>query len=44
MLLLAHDATVTYCHSHIEKQPSIVRDADIAVAAVGRRRFMRATG
>jgi methylenetetrahydrofolate dehydrogenase (NADP+)/methenyltetrahydrofolate cyclohydrolase len=41
MLLLARDATVTYCHSHTDDLPSIVRDADIVVAAVGRRRFVR---
>src|SRR5271154_852373 len=37
MLLLARDATVTYCHSHTHGLPSIVRGADIVVAAVGRR-------
>ncbi len=41
MLLLACDATVTYCHSRTEDLPSIVRDADIVIAAVGRRRFVR---
>jgi len=41
MLLLARDATVTYCHSHTAELPSIVRDADIVVAAVGRPRFVR---
>lgn len=41
MLLLARDATVTYCHSHTDDLPSIVRDGDIVVAAVGRRRFVR---
>ena len=41
MLLLARDATVTYCHSHTDDLPSIVRDADILVAAVGRRRLVR---
>jgi methylenetetrahydrofolate dehydrogenase (NADP+)/methenyltetrahydrofolate cyclohydrolase len=41
MLLLARDATVTYCHSHTEMLPSIVRGADIVVAAVGRRRLVR---
>jgi len=35
MLLLARDATVTYCHSHTRDLPSIVRNADIVVAAVG---------
>jgi methylenetetrahydrofolate dehydrogenase (NADP+)/methenyltetrahydrofolate cyclohydrolase len=41
MLLLARDATVTYCHSRTEDLPSIVRNADIVIAAVGRRRFVR---
>lgn len=41
MLLLARDATVTYCHSHTADLPSIVREADIVVAAVGRPRFVR---
>jgi len=41
MLLLARDATVTYCHSHTEDLPSVVRDADIVVAGVGRQRFAR---
>jgi methylenetetrahydrofolate dehydrogenase (NADP+)/methenyltetrahydrofolate cyclohydrolase len=41
MLLLARDATVTYCHSRTNDLPSIVRDADIAIAAVGRPRFVR---
>jgi methylenetetrahydrofolate dehydrogenase (NADP+)/methenyltetrahydrofolate cyclohydrolase len=41
MLLLARDATVTYCHSHTAELPSIVRTADIVIAAVGRPRFVR---
>ena len=41
MLLLARDATVTYCHSHTEDLPAIVRTADIVVAAVGRPHFVR---
>ena len=41
MLLLARDATVTYCHSHTDDLPSVVRGGDIVVAAVGRRRFVR---
>jgi methylenetetrahydrofolate dehydrogenase (NADP+)/methenyltetrahydrofolate cyclohydrolase len=39
-LLLARDATVTVCHSRTEDLPSIVRGADIVVAAVGRPRFV----
>jgi methylenetetrahydrofolate dehydrogenase (NADP+)/methenyltetrahydrofolate cyclohydrolase len=41
MLLLARDATVTYCHSHTYDLPRIVRDADVVIAAVGRRGFVR---
>jgi methylenetetrahydrofolate dehydrogenase (NADP+) / methenyltetrahydrofolate cyclohydrolase len=41
MLLLARNATVTYCHSHTCDLPSVVRDADVVVAAVGRRCFVR---
>ena len=41
MLLLARDATVTYCHSRTRDLPSVVRSADIVVAAVGRPNFVR---
>jgi methylenetetrahydrofolate dehydrogenase (NADP+)/methenyltetrahydrofolate cyclohydrolase len=41
MLLLARDATVTYCHSRSEELPVMVRTADILVAAVGRPHFVR---
>jgi methylenetetrahydrofolate dehydrogenase (NADP+)/methenyltetrahydrofolate cyclohydrolase len=41
MLLLARDATVTYCHSRTRDLPEIVRTADIVVAAVGRPEFVR---
>lgn len=41
MLLLAADATVTYCHSRTQRLPDIVRSADIVVAAVGRPAFVR---
>jgi methylenetetrahydrofolate dehydrogenase (NADP+) / methenyltetrahydrofolate cyclohydrolase len=41
MLLLARDATVTYCHSRTVDLPGIVRDADLVIAAVGRPRFVR---
>ncbi|WP_037771468.1 MULTISPECIES: bifunctional 5,10-methylenetetrahydrofolate dehydrogenase/5,10-methenyltetrahydrofolate cyclohydrolase [Streptomyces] len=40
MLLLARDATVTYCHSRTAHLPAIVRDADVVVAAVGRPRLI----
>ncbi|MER6914572.1 bifunctional 5,10-methylenetetrahydrofolate dehydrogenase/5,10-methenyltetrahydrofolate cyclohydrolase [Streptomyces sp. NPDC000594] len=41
MLLLARDATVTYCHSRTVDLPAIVREADVVVAAVGRPRLIR---
>jgi len=41
MLLLARDATVTYCHSRTRGLPQIVATADIVVAAVGRPEFVR---
>jgi methylenetetrahydrofolate dehydrogenase (NADP+) / methenyltetrahydrofolate cyclohydrolase len=41
MLLLARDATVTYCHSRTQELSAIVGSADIVVAAVGRPRFVR---
>jgi methylenetetrahydrofolate dehydrogenase (NADP+) / methenyltetrahydrofolate cyclohydrolase len=40
MMLLARNATVTYCHSQTTDLTSIVREADILVAAVGRPRFI----
>ncbi|WP_306191138.1 MULTISPECIES: bifunctional 5,10-methylenetetrahydrofolate dehydrogenase/5,10-methenyltetrahydrofolate cyclohydrolase [unclassified Streptomyces] len=41
MLLLARDATVTYCHSRTRELSSVVREADVVVAAVGRPRLVR---
>ncbi|MGW0824568.1 bifunctional 5,10-methylenetetrahydrofolate dehydrogenase/5,10-methenyltetrahydrofolate cyclohydrolase [Streptomyces sp. NPDC002845] len=41
MLLLGRDATVTYCHSRTEGLASVVREADIVVAAVGRPELIR---
>jgi len=41
MMLLARNATVTYCHSRTVDLPSITRTADILVAAVGRPEFVR---
>jgi len=41
MLLLAADATVTYCHSRTRDLPAVVRSADIVVAAVGRAGLVR---
>jgi methylenetetrahydrofolate dehydrogenase (NADP+)/methenyltetrahydrofolate cyclohydrolase len=40
MLLLARDATVTYCHSRTANLPAITREADVVVAAVGRPRLI----
>ena len=41
MLLLARDATVTYCHSRTANLPEIVGEADIVVAAVGRPELIK---
>jgi methylenetetrahydrofolate dehydrogenase (NADP+)/methenyltetrahydrofolate cyclohydrolase len=41
MLLLARDATVTYCHSRTRDLPAIVRSGHIVVAAVGKAGFVR---
>ncbi|MFF7193420.1 bifunctional 5,10-methylenetetrahydrofolate dehydrogenase/5,10-methenyltetrahydrofolate cyclohydrolase [Streptomyces sp. NPDC008079] len=41
MLLLAKDATVTYCHSRTEDLAAVVAEADVVVAAVGRARLIR---
>lgn len=42
MLLLHKNATVTICHSRTKELASIVREADIVVAAVGRAKFVTA--
>lgn len=42
MLLLKESATVTICHSRTQDLPSITRQADILVAAIGRAGFIRA--
>ncbi|UNO38497.1 bifunctional 5,10-methylenetetrahydrofolate dehydrogenase/5,10-methenyltetrahydrofolate cyclohydrolase [Streptomyces sp. MST-110588] len=41
MLLLAKDATVTYCHSRTADLSRMVQEADVVVAAVGRPRLIR---
>ena len=41
MLLLQENATVTICHSRTADLPSITRQADILVAAIGRAGFIR---
>ena len=42
MLLLHADATVTLCHSRTKDLPSVTREADLLVAAIGRPGFIRA--
>ncbi|MEO7673418.1 MAG: bifunctional 5,10-methylenetetrahydrofolate dehydrogenase/5,10-methenyltetrahydrofolate cyclohydrolase [Pyrinomonadaceae bacterium] len=42
MLLLRENATVTVCHSRTKDLPSITRQADILVAAIGRAGFVKA--
>ena len=41
MLLLARDATVTYCHSRTQALADEVAQADIVIAAVGRPELIR---
>jgi methylenetetrahydrofolate dehydrogenase (NADP+)/methenyltetrahydrofolate cyclohydrolase len=41
MLLLARDATVTYCHSKTTDLAAAVSEADIVIAAVGRPELIR---
>ena len=41
MLLLQENATVTICHSRTRDLPSVTRQADILVAAIGRPGFIR---
>jgi len=41
MLLLARNATVTYCHSRTRELPQVVATADVLVAAVGIPNFVR---
>ena len=41
MLLLARNATVTYCHSRTRDLPQVVATADVVVAAVGIPNFVR---
>ena len=40
MLLLQRDATVTICHSKTPDLPSVAKEADILVAAIGRPGFV----
>lgn len=39
LLLLREDATVTLCHSKTAELPSVARQADVLVVAIGRARF-----
>jgi methylenetetrahydrofolate dehydrogenase (NADP+)/methenyltetrahydrofolate cyclohydrolase len=41
-LLLRQNATVTICHSRTTDLPSVVREAEIVVAAIGKPRFVSA--
>jgi methylenetetrahydrofolate dehydrogenase (NADP+)/methenyltetrahydrofolate cyclohydrolase len=41
MLLLARNATVTYCHSRTTDLAWIVADADIVIAAVGQPELIK---
>ncbi len=41
MLMLKENATVTVCHSKTKDLPSITKQADILVAAVGRANFVK---
>ena len=42
LLLVSADATVTICHSHTQDIPSVTREADVLIAAVGIPEFVRA--
>lgn len=41
LMLLNRNATVTICHSKTDELPSIIRQADIVVGAVGKPRFIQ---
>jgi methylenetetrahydrofolate dehydrogenase (NADP+) / methenyltetrahydrofolate cyclohydrolase len=41
LLLLARNATVTFCHSRTRDLPAVVRTGDLVLAAVGRPEFVR---
>jgi methylenetetrahydrofolate dehydrogenase (NADP+)/methenyltetrahydrofolate cyclohydrolase len=42
MMLLNRHATVTICHSRTVNLPSVIREADIVVGAVGKPKFIKA--
>lgn len=41
LLLISRNATVTVCHSRTRDLPSVVRQADILIAAIGRAEMVR---
>lgn len=41
LLLVRADATVTICHSRTKYLPSVVREADVVIAAIGRPEMVR---
>lgn len=41
LLLMSRNATVTVCHSRTKDLPSVVRNADILIAAIGKPEFVR---
>ena len=43
MLLLARDATVTFCHSKTQNLQDICKQADILIAAIGKEHFIDAS-
>lgn len=42
LLLMSRNATVTVCHSHTKGLPSIIRTADVVVAAIGKAEYIKA--
>ncbi|MCI0551254.1 MAG: bifunctional methylenetetrahydrofolate dehydrogenase/methenyltetrahydrofolate cyclohydrolase FolD [Anaerolineae bacterium] len=41
LLLVGKNATVTICHSRTKDLPSVIRNADILIAAIGKPEFLR---
>ncbi|MFN8531025.1 MAG: bifunctional methylenetetrahydrofolate dehydrogenase/methenyltetrahydrofolate cyclohydrolase FolD [Anaerolineae bacterium] len=41
LMLMKANATVTVCHSRTKEMPSIVREADIVVAAIGKPHYVK---
>ena len=41
LLLIGKNATVTICHSRTKDLPSVIRNADILIAAIGKTEFVR---